>query len=173
VIEFSCESCSKVLKTADDKAGLQARCPGCGAEVTVPDSPRREVVEVDAEDGLPAQRNKACPMCGEQVPAAAVTCKYCGEKITGKRKRSVLAPHRGVLILVFGILAWAVCIVFGPVAWFMGTADLKEMDAGRMDDEGRGLTQAGRIIGLVGCILQLVVIGLVALVFLIGAFTHM
>jgi hypothetical protein len=32
----------------------------------------------------------------------------------------------------------------------MGNSDLAEIRAGRMDPEGEGLTQAGRIIGIIG-----------------------
>lgn len=60
-------------------------------------------------------------------------------------------PHRGVMILVFGILSLLCCpIIFGLLAVLMGQADLKEMDAGRMDSSGRGLTKAGVIIGIIG-----------------------
>jgi len=38
----------------------------------------------------------------------------------------------------------------------MGSADLKEMDAGTMDPEGRGITNAGKICGMIGCILFIV-----------------
>lgn len=66
-------------------------------------------------------------------------------------------PHRGVLILVFGILGLVICpIIFGVLAWVWGNNDLREIDAGLMDPEGKGLTQAGRIIGMVSVILMLV-----------------
>ena len=66
-------------------------------------------------------------------------------------------PHRGVMILVFGILSLICCpIIFGVLAIFMGQADLKEMDAGRMDASGRGLTKTGVILGIVGLILWVV-----------------
>jgi type IV secretory pathway TrbD component len=61
-----------------------------------------------------------------------------------------MEPHRGVLILVFGILSFVVCPFFGVAAWVMGNTDLREMAAGRMDPSGRDLTQAGRICGIVG-----------------------
>jgi hypothetical protein len=35
-IEFRCSGCSKVLRTPDESAGKQARCPHCGAVVDVP-----------------------------------------------------------------------------------------------------------------------------------------
>jgi hypothetical protein len=35
-IEFRCSQCNKLLRTADDAGGRQARCPECGAISTVP-----------------------------------------------------------------------------------------------------------------------------------------
>jgi hypothetical protein len=80
-----------------------------------------------------------------------------------------MREHRGVLILVLGILGLVVCVICGIVAWIMGNNDLREMDAGRMDPEGRQMTQIGRILGMVSvgllcvgivfAILWLVVIG--------------
>ena len=77
-----------------------------------------------------------------------------------------MKPHRGVLVLVLAILGFVLC---GPVtaipAWIMGSADLKEMDAGTMDPTGRGMTTAGRILGIIQTILFIVVVlGLAALV---------
>ncbi|HEY3102298.1 MAG TPA: hypothetical protein VGJ69_01820 [Pyrinomonadaceae bacterium] len=60
-----------------------------------------------------------------------------------------MKAHRGVSILVFGILGLVLCQLFGIAAWTMGNADLKEMDEGRMDSGGRDLTKAGRICGMV------------------------
>jgi uncharacterized membrane protein YccF (DUF307 family) len=65
-----------------------------------------------------------------------------------------MQTHRGTMILVFGILGLLVCFPFGIVAWVMGNADLKAMDAGTMDPEGRGTTQAGKIIGMIATILN-------------------
>jgi hypothetical protein len=58
-------------------------------------------------------------------------------------------PHRGMLILVFGILGLVLCQLFGIAAWVMGNTDLEEMTRGRMDPSGRDLTRAGRICGMV------------------------
>lgn len=66
-----------------------------------------------------------------------------------------IAAHRGAMILVLGILSWLVCpLVLGIMAWVMGNGDLREMDAGRMDPSGRGLTEAGRILGMINVILS-------------------
>ena len=70
-----------------------------------------------------------------------------------------MQPHRGTMILVLGILGLVVCGPLGTVAWVMGRGDLKLIDAGQMDPEGRGLTQAGTICGMIASILM--AIGLV------------
>ncbi len=67
-----------------------------------------------------------------------------------------LRPHRGVLILVLGILSIVCCFICGIIAWVMGNNDLKQMTAGTMDPSGRGLTKAGKICGIVGIVLQIV-----------------
>lgn len=65
-------------------------------------------------------------------------------------------PHRGGVILTFGILGLFGCgclifLGFGIAAWVMGANDLKAMNEGRMDDSGRSLTQTGQILGMIGC----------------------
>jgi hypothetical protein len=72
-------------------------------------------------------------------------------------------PHRGVLILVLGILGLSICGLIGFGAAFMGLADLKEINAGRMDPSGKGLTIAGMILGWIA-------VGIVALSFLFVMF---
>jgi len=75
-----------------------------------------------------------------------------------KRRRSRnLEPHRGTMIITFAILGWAICIIFGIMAWTMGSQDIKKMDAGLMDPDGRGITQAGKIIAMIQCIFAAVV----------------
>lgn len=79
-----------------------------------------------------------------------------------------MKPHRGSLILVLGILSLIMCQPLGIAAWIMGNGDLREMDAGMMDPEGRQLTVAGRICGMIASILLIV-----GLVITIGFFILM
>jgi hypothetical protein len=65
-------------------------------------------------------------------------------------------PHRGGLILTLAILGWAICPVFGPFAWAMGSGDLRQMRMGQMDASGQGLTQAGMILGVIQTILMFI-----------------
>ncbi|WP_020469853.1 hypothetical protein [Zavarzinella formosa] len=82
-------------------------------------------------------------------------------------------PHRGAMILVFGILALVMCGAFGIAAWLMGKNDLREIEDGRMDPEGKSLTQVGYILGIVGsiifCLQLLLFVGYFALVIIIIA----
>jgi hypothetical protein len=61
--------------------------------------------------------------------------------------------HRGTMILIFGILGVICCVIFAILAWVMGGNDLKSMAAGQMDPSGEGLTKAGKILGIIGCVL--------------------
>lgn len=67
-------------------------------------------------------------------------------------------PHRGVTILVLGILGIVCCAILGIVAWVMGSSDLDAMRAGRMDKSGRDLTQAGRVCGIIATFLWIAAI---------------
>ena len=78
------------------------------------------------------------------------------ESVEARPVEHPVRPHRGVLILVFGIVGVLCCVIFGILAWVLGNADLREMDAGRMDPSGRGLTQAGKICGIISVILWVV-----------------
>jgi hypothetical protein len=79
-----------------------------------------------------------------------------------------IAPHRGVLILIFGILGLVLCVLFGVAAWIMGNKDLREMDAGRMDPSGRGMVQAGRILGIIAVCLVAALAAIYIVLMLLG-----
>ena len=203
-IEFHCPFCQKLLRTADDKAGVRANCPGCGEAVTVP-SPGDEVllggppsavaeaaasnpvppragllppVEMPAGSGAVGAATKTCPMCGGQLLGTATRCRHCGEELAARTsRRGGLAPHRGPMILAFGIIGLVMLVVsvfclplgmialpLGVIAWVLGNSDLREIAAGRMEREGEGLTQGGRILGIITCCLTLL-LGLIFVVF--------
>ena len=74
-------------------------------------------------------------------------------------------PHRGVLILVLGILSLMICGVIGIFAWMMGKSDLEKIRLGQMDKEGESLTKVGYILGIVGSILFMLQILLMVVYF--------
>jgi hypothetical protein len=111
-------------------------------------------------DWLPPEftRDETAPF----APAAAMSD-------VGGTAPTYVVPHRGGLILVLGILAWAVnCPIFCFMAWVMGASDLREIRAGRMDKGGEGLTRVGMILGMIMSLFW-IFIGLAALVVLLVA----
>jgi len=64
------------------------------------------------------------------------------------------APNnRPTIILVLGILGIVCCGLLAPVAWFMGSAELKSIRAGAAPAAGEGLAKAGMILGIIGSVL--------------------
>ena len=86
-----------------------------------------------------------------------------GSRRSSMRRRD-FSPHRGGLILTLGIISLTFCAFTGPIAWIMGNQDLKDIRVGRMDPDGEGLTQAGRICGIISTILMIVVVAFYCLI---------
>ncbi len=82
-----------------------------------------------------------------------------------RRSRYNQAPHRGVLILILGIIGLLVCGFLAIPAVLMGKADLAEMKAGRMDSSGEGLTRAGYILGMIALVLMFFQVVLLCVMF--------
>jgi hypothetical protein len=108
-----------------------------------------------------------CRDCLQTVSSEAATCPHCGcpdparqptpRQPAAQRSPGIaLLPHRGTTILVLGILGLCCSGVLGLVALVMANRDLVDMDAGRMDPSGLGLTRAGRILGLIGTVFLVV-----------------
>lgn len=85
-VSVQCGECGKNLRAPDALAGKTAKCPLCGAVISVPGTSvtgtiEDEIVElvdaVEAQDVSPNRR--PCPMCGEMIVATAVKCRFCGE----------------------------------------------------------------------------------------------
>ncbi len=161
---IDCPSCHRKLRVPDDLFGQQVKCPTCSTIFTA----AREIIE-PASPRVPHEPPPTTSYEEEQPGAstpAAVPPKdyvselphYYGEDRgpRGVRRRRDYTAHRGTLILVLGILSIVVCHLLGPVAWVMGNNDMAQIRAGRMDPEGEGTTQAGRICGIIGtCIIVL------------------
>lgn len=81
-------------------------------------------------------------------------------------------PHRGTLLLVLGIAGIVFCQLLCPIVWILANGDLADIRSGRMDPEGRGLTQASLVLGIVGTVLLLAPLVLIVLFGVaVGGFT--
>lgn len=61
--------------------------------------------------------------------------------------------NRPTIVLILGILGVVCCGLLAPVAWFMGSAELKSIRAGLSPAAGEGLAKAGMILGIIGSVL--------------------
>ena len=141
-----CPSCGKKLKVPDEYIGKKVRCSDCNGTFVSekPPSkapPRPAAVESEPDDSAD-QGDDDAPL--------------------RKRSRASMEPHRGVLVLIMGIASVAlpfigfavIGFVPGIIAWIFGKNDLKKMDEGTMDPEGRSNTNLGKILGLIGMIVN-------------------
>jgi len=90
----------------------------------------------------------------ESVPEFIYFLQNNGVQNSGiQTSQTKLEAHRGGMILTFGLIG---LLAFWPLAipaWIMGSGDLKKMKSGVMDPDGKGMTTAGYIMGMITCIL--------------------
>jgi hypothetical protein len=179
----ACPECKQNLKLPAEHLGQDVRCPGCehvftasaGTDITAsrsaapPPVPDTAVPawEKPHEDDLakPLDEEEAAEIEADATEAERRKRRKEEKKTRKKgsstyddlmqRQRKMQSEHRGVLILVYGILSlvFHMCLVgvyFGAQAWIWANNDLNEMYTGRMDRSGEMLTNVGRILGMVG-----------------------
>ena len=133
---FRCPTCNKKLRAPD--AVRKVACPSCGQKIRVPTGPR--LVNVHT---LPAAANPTVLGGWENDPPPPVE------------------PHRGVAVMILGIVSlFLMPLPLGWFAWSWANIDLRKMDAGLMDAEGRGMTEAGRVCGMISTYVCLFCLGL-------------
>jgi hypothetical protein len=142
-----------MLTVPDDLRGQSVRCPGCGdvftAGIDEPAQPTQSppVEKTSVHENTEAPRRRASARRDEYDDWD--DDDYPRRRI---RRRLDCEPHRGTMILVFGILSLVVCglsFIFGPLAWALGASDLRKIRQGLMDPEGEGTTRAGMICGII------------------------
>jgi predicted Zn finger-like uncharacterized protein len=191
-----CPGCQKQVRVPDSLLGKTVRCPTCRETFTA--TAEGELPAAEPRDELPATRPTPAPLEEKEEeggrfqfeeaspPRRKPSRRDDDEDGSGvddhdddeprpgrRRRRRDYAPHRGTLILVLGIVSlFFAPIILGPIAWIMGNNDLKEIRAGRMDPEGEGATNGGRICGMISTglgILGCVVGGLVFFLILVAS----
>src|SRR5690348_6015244 len=137
----------------DDYAAAQARL----------DAVQRDL---DAAQSQVHQDKQQIAMLTAQLQAARDALARAGATMPqpyGGYPSYQFAPRSGA-VLTLGILSLAVCAIMGPIAWSMGSEELRRIDSGMTPPQGRGSVQAGRICGIIGTSVLI----LTALLFLIG-----
>ena len=147
-----CPSCRRELRLPEVLIGKLVQCPACGMTFTAsfPEPPP------GAQERVQSASDTSDPSVGpdslEESPGAYE--EEYDDRAVRRRPRPdrYSTPHRGAAILTLGILSIVICSPLGPFAWVMGNTDMAEIRVGRMDPEGEGLTQAGRILGIIGTV---------------------
>ena len=76
---------------------------------------------------------------------------------------------QGTTILILGILGLVCCGPLGIAAWVMGNKAMKEIDANPSAYTNRSTVNAGRICGIIGTILWIVIVIAYILLFAVAA----
>jgi hypothetical protein len=167
-----CPSCRRKLQVPEALFGQDVQCPSCGATFQAKGNPAPPET---APQAIPREENPAAERHFLPRETDDDDNDDYDDRDIGVRGRRDVEPHRGTLILVLGILSLVLGgfgIIFGPIAWIMGSNDLAKIRSGQMDPDGESLTNAGRICGMIGTI----VIGLGSVlcmfVFCLGALSR-
>ena len=147
---ISCPGCDRSLRVPDELLGKGVKCPECGKVFrSTPETPvvaQAAQSQFEADDADELEEDD-----------------YGEEPRPRRRKRRLrrdLEPHRGTLILVLGIVSYFFLpFILGPIAWILGSKDLRAMREGRMDPAGESNTNVGRICGIISTILGVVCCG--------------
>jgi hypothetical protein len=165
---INCPSCQRKLQVPETLLGQDVQCPTCGATFVAalgrqhlpppaPEYPPQSPHYYPPPSPQPAPYPPPAPPRGYDSDHGDYD-DYDRDYYRGpsrRYRRRDLSPHRGGTVLALGILSLVTgCgIILGPIAWVMGNQDLEEMRVGRMDPEGEGITQAGRICGIIATVI--------------------
>lgn len=149
-----CPKCGTKLTVEPRDLGVDVECPSC-QKVFTARKPGGEPPRSN-DDGRPRRRHRDDDEFDDRPSRHRRDEEDDDDR--PRRRRRHYAPHRGVMILVFGILSFVVCVIFGIAAIIMANSDLREMDSGRMDPEGRQMTTIGRILGIISLVLTAIVV---------------
>jgi hypothetical protein len=175
---ITCPACERKLQVPESFYGQTVQCPDCAHQFMA--EPHAESVQANAP---PPPVSTPAPNYDERTRRRRRDYddhqelddddySYSGMYSLRRRRGT---PHRGGVILALGIISLVIfpysTIVCGPLAWILGTADLAEIRAGRMDETGEGLVQAGRVLGIISTCILLVSVVTVCGCFGVGMLT--
>lgn len=128
-------------------------CPNCGNPIA------RKFSDCLRCGDSPTVR--VCPTCEATVELGRPTCPVCDRPVPNS---DTFLRHRGGPLLAAAIVSFY-CFgpLVAPVVAVVTFLDLKDMDRGRMDPNGRDLTTAASITAVISTALNWVAFALIAL----------
>src|SRR6516165_6571662 len=153
----ACPECKKHLQVPDDLMGKKVQCPECKHTFTAKEP---EENEERSKTGTTASKPPAIKTPEWDKESSRSSSKsgsgkkrrrdddddenedndddYDDDRSRRRKRRRSSSyrgnylPHRGGMILAFGLIGLLIFPVLGVVAWIMGNNDLAEIRAGRM-----------------------------------------
>ena len=158
---ITCPACQRKLQVPESFFGQLVQCPDCAHRFVA--DPHAQGVQSNAppavSSALPEPERLERPSRRRREFDDRDDFDDDFDDMRPLIRRGSGVPHRGGVILALGIIALVIfpysTIVCGPLAWVMGNADLTQIRAGRMDQSGEGMVQAGRVLGIISTILML------------------
>jgi hypothetical protein len=173
-----CPKCGLKLSVPESLLGRQVRCASCLTQYEA-----KEEVAPPRRPEPPPDRSWDEPPPGSRYPEPPPSRRPWDDAPFPPRRpsrydddyddygrpplRRDQVPHRSSLILTLGIvsiiagslgfccygLPAAIALPTGLCAWLMGQGDLRQMDQGLMDSDGRSNTHGGVVCGIIGTVL--------------------
>jgi hypothetical protein len=177
-----CPSCGRPLRVTDDLSGGRLRCPACDSSFDSTPAASETNSETAADTAAagptpgtpwsvtPSARPAPAPPPPPPSDVAPGDSderderegdedeRPWEERYDEPEVRRDCEPHRGNVVLILGIMSlvlfWAplVGLILGIVVTLMGRTDMKKIEDGQMDPQGKGTTLAGWICGIIGTI---------------------
>jgi predicted Zn finger-like uncharacterized protein len=169
-----CENCRASLKLPEQYLGQEVRCPSCNKTFTAKESlenppPRPPSWEPDRSEEAPRPRRDDDRPPRRFDDEDRRRRDYDDDYGPPRRRRyyddrAYVEPHRGTSILTMGVLSmvffcfFPLAIGLGIGAIVMANNDLAKMRSGTMDRSGQGTTQAGLVCGVIGLIIEAIIL---------------
>ena len=176
---IKCPNCQRELRLPEQFLGQKVQCPECQHTFVAASSavsPQPLATPAAAPEPKPARPRYDDD--DDERPHRRRRDEYYDDDDDdfdafpiARRGRSRLPAHRGGLIMALGLVALVggfsigLPALIGPVAWGLGSWDLRQMRDGNMDPEGEGMTRAGQVCGMIATILLILGVSACGLLF--------
>ena len=148
---IDCPACGRQVQLPRAYLGRNVQCPEC-RHTFLAGNPTTGIATDPAAPPVPSAAGAPAPA----APAPRYPAAYDENDEPfddwDVRRQALRRDHGGVVLALglMSVVLWCVGPILGPIAYFLGSSDLKAIDRGDMEPGNRGLVQAGRIIGAVG-----------------------
>ncbi len=172
---ITCPGCQRTLQVPEQFLGQTVQCPECrhmftASSSAVSSTPAVPPVSLDKSAAKPRRRDVDDDY--EEPIRRRSRYEDDADDIDLRRRQPFdrdFSPHRGSIVLTLGLISLVggmsivVPVILGPVAWALGTYDLREMREGRMDPTGESMTRTGQILGIIATLFLILGVGLIFL----------